>query len=77
MAVPSSAPLIRSIRKKTLSKERQAAIEELAGYLRESPDTLLPISQQEKEAIISAAIETPEGRSALAIQIVESIDEQR
>jgi hypothetical protein len=62
---------------KPVSKERKAAIEELAGYLGESPDKLLPISQQEKEAIISAAIETPEGRSLLAIQIVEAIDEQR
>jgi hypothetical protein len=69
-APPSKAP-------EPANKERKAAIEELAGYLGESPDKLLPISQQEKEAIISAAIETPEGRSALAVLIVEAIEEQR
>ena len=73
--MPFSAPPLKAPER--TNKERKAAIEELAGYLGESPDKLLPISQQEKESIISAAIETPEGRSALAVLIVEAIDEQR
>jgi hypothetical protein len=77
MPFPPPPSPVRKKAPQSVSKERKDAIEELAGYLGESPDKLLPISQQEKEAIISTAIETPEGRSMLAITLVEAIDEQR